>query len=317
MVRCGLIGIGHHGQRYLSALLSPDSLGRLVAVACEDATKQDTTLPLGVKRFNGYLDLIADPDVAAVIAVVPPRLHPAICAASFRARKPLLLEKPLAQTAAVARDIATHAKEVGARLMVAHTLRFDPVTRALKENIHLAGDTILISVSQRFKPASASWWDEPGTLGTPLLVGVHGFDMVQWLCDSRILQVLSAQSRVVAQNTADSFVAICRVARSNVVGVVDGTRASSGRLERVEVVGTNGLLVADVTVGTLTHVRDRHRDVANISNGESQVPACLRAFLRCIEQDKDFPISIDDALAAVEVAEACATSHNLQVAVPL
>lgn len=312
MIGCGLIGVGHHGRRYLQALLSPNLPYRLVGFARQDINKELPFNASGVRQFGHFSELITDPEVDAIIAVVPPSLHSEICEAAFQAKKPLLLEKPLALRAATAREIAAKAKSVGARVMVAHTLRFDPVSIALKRNIDCIGELALVTVSQRFKKGSAAWWDDAGTLGTTVLVGVHGFDLIRWLCDASIEQVSCMQSRMLTRNAADTFIALCRLSVGGTIGIVDNTRASGGRIERVEVVGSKGVLSADITSRVLTHIRDRQRQTVDIPKAEEQVPACLKAFFLAVERDLEFPVSIEDALAAVETAEACALSHESQ-----
>ena len=66
-----------------------------------------------VPCYSDYYQLIADPQVQAVVVVTPPVLNREICAAVARAKKPLLVEKPLAITAEDARAIAREAQQLG------------------------------------------------------------------------------------------------------------------------------------------------------------------------------------------------------------
>ena len=72
----------------------------------------------GIPVYGDYRALIADPTVEAVVVVTPPSLCPAICLETVKARKPLLIEKPLAPTGREARTMVTAAEEAGVLLKI-------------------------------------------------------------------------------------------------------------------------------------------------------------------------------------------------------
>lgn len=76
--------------------------------------------------------LIVDPSVDVIVVVAPPLYSPEICRLAVQARKPLLVEKPLATTAADARTMVALAREAGIPLMTAQTLRFDRTIQHMK-----------------------------------------------------------------------------------------------------------------------------------------------------------------------------------------
>ena len=75
--------------------------------------------------------IAADPLVDAVILVVPPVLHKELCLAAVAARKPVLIEKPLATTYRDACVMVEAAARAGVPFMTAHTLRFDATVQSL------------------------------------------------------------------------------------------------------------------------------------------------------------------------------------------
>jgi predicted dehydrogenase len=79
--------------------------------------------------------LITDPAVNAVVVVTPPSLYLEICLEAVKARKPILIEKPLAPTGREARMMVAAAEEAGLLLMTAQTLRFDSTILLLKEHL--------------------------------------------------------------------------------------------------------------------------------------------------------------------------------------
>ena len=87
---------------------------------------------LGCRFHPEWQALVRDADVQAVIAVVPPTLHPAIAEAVATARKPLLIEKPLAATGAAARAIIETLHAANVPTLMAQTLRWNTVVRAVR-----------------------------------------------------------------------------------------------------------------------------------------------------------------------------------------
>src|SRR5438874_11263680 len=99
----GLIGAGKHGQRYAHHVRADVPELALVALSRRDVPAGGAQAGDWGCRFHAdWRALVEDPAVEAVISVVPPALHPAVAAAVAGARKPLLIEKPLATTGAPA-----------------------------------------------------------------------------------------------------------------------------------------------------------------------------------------------------------------------
>src|SRR6266478_2646935 len=96
----GVIGGGKHGERYLRHV--PGAVGlRLVALARRDRERgEPQARAAGCRFYARGEDLIADPDVGAVVLVVPPTLTVRFATAAAAAGKALLIEKPLAPTLA-------------------------------------------------------------------------------------------------------------------------------------------------------------------------------------------------------------------------
>src|SRR5436190_3285264 len=113
MLRIGLIGAGRHGERYLSHLRAGEVEGAVAARFWRrDAEKAKAqSAKLGVPYEPELLRLIESPDVDALIAAVPAGEHEAVALAVARAKKPLLLEKPIAPTLAAARRITAAFSE--------------------------------------------------------------------------------------------------------------------------------------------------------------------------------------------------------------
>ena len=98
-VRIGLIGAGGMGRAHVERIENELAGGRIVAVAdlnLEGA--RAVAEPLGAKAYGSGAELIADPDVDAVLIATFGKVHAPDVIAAIEAGKYVLCEKPLATT---------------------------------------------------------------------------------------------------------------------------------------------------------------------------------------------------------------------------
>src|SRR5256886_16910771 len=144
-------------MRYARHLLEPLPNARLVAV-CRRNVEQGSTFAAShaLRFYQDYRGLIADARVQAVVAVTPPSLSRPICLEAARARKPILIEKPLAPTGLEAREMVRAAESSGIPLMTAQTLRFDAALLALKSRLSTVGPRRHLVLTNGRNPARRS-----------------------------------------------------------------------------------------------------------------------------------------------------------------
>ncbi|MGZ9133397.1 MAG: Gfo/Idh/MocA family oxidoreductase, partial [Nitrospira sp.] len=148
----GLIGVGRHGMRYARHIVHDLPTASLRAV-CRQHPEQGLDLP-GASSVTVYKEpqlLIADPLVDVVLVVTPPIYSLDICRMAVLARKPLLIEKPLATTAADAQAMVVLAREAEVPLMTAQTLRFDYTIQQMKTLRHRIGRSERLDLISRIE----------------------------------------------------------------------------------------------------------------------------------------------------------------------
>ncbi|BAM03438.1 Gfo/Idh/MocA family protein [Phycisphaera mikurensis] len=153
MVNVGVIGLGSMGNTHLAAYGSVPGC-RVVAVADADEGRRTGRTGAGgniegqgsgggfdfasVRAYADASELIADPEVHLVDVCLPTPLHARFAVAALRAGKHLMVEKPLARTAAEADTIVAAAEEASAGGQIAMCgmcMRFWPGWVWLKEAI--------------------------------------------------------------------------------------------------------------------------------------------------------------------------------------
>lgn len=124
--KVGIIGLGLRSRAHLDAL---GKLGdaRIVALSDLDSSRMSAAnreLPSPAATYTDYRELIRDRNVQAVIIVTPGYLHHEMALEALRAGKDVLLEKPMANSYAEARDIQREARRTGRIVAVGMQRRY-------------------------------------------------------------------------------------------------------------------------------------------------------------------------------------------------
>ncbi len=306
----GLIGVGRHGSRYVHHLLH-DLSGVSLAALCRKRIGEGlAALPTReIPIYGDYRALLADPAVQAIVVVTPPSLCPEICLAAVKAGKPILIEKPLAQTGREARAMVTAAEEAGVLLMTAQTMRFDSTILLLKDHLPEIGRPRYATFTSRIETkASAQVLSPiPGQRGALLELGVHLLDLVPFLTGEEVVDVRCELDQL--PTVAPETMAIVQTqTRSGIRCVMDIARVVAGRVARTEWVGTEGQIAADWFHQRVTGVFGESSPTEWVVQPEQTILATLRAFVHAIKTKTQPPITGRDGCRAVEVADACYSS---------
>jgi predicted dehydrogenase len=312
-LKIGLIGAGRHGSRYIHHLLH-DLPGVSLAALCRKRIGEGlpsfprTEIPV----YGDYHFLIADPRVEAVVVVTPPSLCPEICLEAVKARKPILIEKPLAPTGREARMMVTAAEEAGLLLMTAQTLRFDSTIVTLKDHLPEIGRLRYATFTSRLETKAGAQILSPvtGQLGALLEFGIHLLDLVPFLTGEEVVAVRCELDHL--PSVAPDTMAIVQIqTASGLRCVLDIARVEAGRVARMEWVGTRGQITADWVHQRVSGVIGDNATFEWAVQPQQTILATLRAFARAIETNSPPPISGRDGCRAVEVADACYRSAEL------
>lgn len=135
-VRVGVIGFGQWGPNHVRnfSLLDGVEVVR-IADASEARLKAAQKFLRGVAVTTNAADVIAAPDIDAVIVATPTGTHYDLVKAALLAGKDVLCEKPLARTAAECRELAELAAARGRILMVGHVFLYNSGVLHLKTDL--------------------------------------------------------------------------------------------------------------------------------------------------------------------------------------
>ena len=203
MIRIGLAGAGLVGRRHLDALGRTPGLE--LSAVLDPALPQDDPLP----RVDALPDLITASD--GIILATPNHTHRPLAEEVLHAGLPVLVEKPLADTAANARHIAEVSAATGTPVLVGHHRRHNPLVAKAKEIVDSAALGAITTVHGNCwlpKPDSyyeQSWRQESGA--GPLFINlIHDVDVLMYLCGP-ITHVQAFEANTQRQAQAEEVVA--------------------------------------------------------------------------------------------------------------
>jgi predicted dehydrogenase len=307
-VKVALVGLGMIGTEHAGILHAlPD--GELAVVVDTDATREEH-VPEGV-RFTTDLDEALDtPGLDAVYVCTPQHLHRPIVEAGLRRNLAVFSEKPFAASIEDADAMMALAADGTSPLVIGHTLRFHPDYIA----VHRA-----VAAGEVGQPVQlAARWNAPdyegriisGRTTVPLEMCIHDLDIMRWLAGDIDTVYAEAASIPVTGPGPDAIAGTVRFA-SGAVGALDhswimasATGFSSDH--RLAVFGTEGSAFVEtrdnpaVIFGNAgpRFVNSSYRTDANgIPFGA--LAAEDSYFLAMVRDGRDWPLTLDDARAAL------------------
>ncbi|MBE0584418.1 MAG: Gfo/Idh/MocA family oxidoreductase [Desulfofustis sp.] len=308
-MKIGIIGTGRHGSRYAGHIVNDCPSLQLTAISRRSPNGRDQARAWQCRWFADWHELVACRQVEAVICAVPPIENQAIAACCAAHGKPLLVEKPLAVDgdagAAMVRELGT--KNVA--LTVGQTLRYNPVIRRLREHLPEMGRLHTVYANQRLEPSTLAWLDEPSVAGAgvTLHIAVHVFDALQVITGLKITRVSASCRSVLTKNLED--LALIRVElEGGVAGLIEISKLSPARSGRYELVCSGGLLHGDQIHGQVSRLSVGSEPVRDCFPPTPTIVPLLRDWQRFLQGRGPNPVTGEDGLYAVRVAEACLQS---------
>lgn len=183
-----------------------------------------------VKATKNLDDLLADPAIDLIDLCVPTSVHPKLAVAALQAGKHVVCEKPLARTAALAREIVAAAQQARGFFMPAMCIRFWPEYAWLKQTVDqqtygrvLAARFRRVGEPPRWSPEFLNGAKSGGAL---LDLHIHDTDFVQF-CFGRPRAVYS-QGFSCCSGAIDHVVTQYTVASGACVSAEGGWAMSDG-----------------------------------------------------------------------------------------
>jgi len=193
--KVGVIGVGNMGSAHVTCVATGQIKGMTLTAVCDIVPEKleycKQTFP-GIRTYDNWRNLLADPEVNCVIIAVPHPLHAEIAMAALKAEKHVQLEKPVDISASRAAALNEVAKSAGKVFSITFNQRTSDLFQRAREIVKSGqlGElkrSVWITTNwyrtQHYYDSGtwrATWSGEGG--GVLLNQAPHNLDLWQWIC---------------------------------------------------------------------------------------------------------------------------------------
>jgi predicted dehydrogenase len=321
------LGFGANHARVIEELPG----ARLVAIVDSDAQRLATAVPASeAGRFTEVPAMLKTVRPDAVIVAVPASLHLQAGLQAITAGCAVLIEKPLATTFSEGRVLVESAQEKGVSLMAGHIERFNPALQELRRRVQAGEIGRVISMTARRMGAIRY---PPRDVNVIHDSAVHDIDAMRWILGSEVTRVYAAARSGLKMPVEDSVSGVLHF-QSGPMASLEVSWLSARRVRDLAVIGETGMFVLRYAGQTLEHYKTPPRSgplqgwsLASAPEEGNAVPIAvepreqlvleLRAFVEAVRTASPMPVTGEDGLAAVAVADAMTLSARTGEAVTL
>ena len=319
MLNIGLLGAGRIGQLHASNIAGHKD-SHLVAVSDIHQPAAESLAQQHNAAATSSDEIISNPDIDAVLIATSTDTHSDLIEAATSAGKAVFCEKPVDLSLERARQCQKKTSETGQPVMIGFNRRFDPNFSAVKTALQAGeiGKAELLSVTS-FDPAPppVSYVKVSGGLFRDMMI--HDFDMTNFIMGEAPVSVHATGSCVVepeigAAGDVDTAAVILTYEDGKIAVIKNSRRAVYGYDQRVELLGSDGLLQAQNMLEN-TLVKSTTQGVISAKPTyfflERYMPAYIAewaCFVEAVLNKTAMPVTLDDGVAALAMAEAATRS---------
>jgi predicted dehydrogenase len=292
-VKVGIIGVGYLGMQH-ARILSYLEDAELKAVADLDLQKaMQIGNRHGVGYYQNYEDMLDEID-AAVVAT-PTSEHFPISLSLLRRGKPVLVEKPIAETVEQGEQLVAEASSNGLVFQVGHLERFNPAVEAVE---NLIREPRFIEV-QRLGSFSSRSLD----IDVVLDLMIHDLDIIMAMIKDEVNAIRATGIHVLSEKID---IANARLEfNSGCVATLTASRVHQGKVRKLRIFEPTVYYSIDyIDQEVKIFPLDRSQtDVRTLRiQKEEPLKRELNNFLDCIRLGKTSKVSGEEGLRALKLA---------------
>ena len=320
-IRAAIVGLGRWGRALVTSMQGKSAeLSFVRGHTRTRANAQDFSRAHGVPLVDSYEQILADPEIDAVVLATPHSLHESQIVAAAAAGKHIHVEKPITLDRATADRAIAAARNAGVVLAVGYCRRFHPSVVEVRQRLAQGWLGRVVAMVAQHTTSTAQFiapdnWraapeEAPG--GALTAVGVHALDhMIEFA--GRVRNVRCVTTRAIPSLSDDTTTVMLRF-ESDATGLIFCSVATATNFS-FTLYGSKGLAEisrpnlqalrfvstsdAPPTGAVLAPPDERHEHA-----GFDMLSAELTAFARAIRERKPYPVPIEDVLHGMSVFDA-------------
>lgn len=321
MLKVGLLGAGRIAGVHATAISSHKGsvLSAVSDFFPENAQKLAAEYGCAARTTE---EIIADSSIDAVLIATSTDTHSDLMEAATFAGKAVLCEKPVDLSLERARDCQKVVSKNGQPVMIGFNRRFDANFAALKASLAAGeiGKPELLAITS-FDPAPppVDYIKVSGGLFRDMMI--HDFDMANFIMGEPPVSVTATGSCIIdpkigAAGDIDTAVVTLSYRDGRIAVIKNSRRAAYGYDQRVELLGSEGSLQAQnvlentVVKSTAQGVTGAKPTYFFLERYLASYASEWSAFVDALSGDGAIPVTLDDGIVALAMAEAATRSHK-------
>jgi predicted dehydrogenase len=304
----------------------------LVGVAdVNDVAAQRVARLRGTRPFGDYRDMLQEcqPDIVSI--AVPTQFHFQVVLDALDAGCHVLVEKPIAATVAEGNEMSARAKAKGLKLVIGHIVRFNPAVQMLKSQLDIGALGQIFQIRcRRLGPFPTRIQD----VGVVIDLATHDLDIMSYLIGSKVTRLYAETEQKIHSAYEDTLVGTIRFA-NGVLGSLNIDWLTPTKIRELAVTGERGMFLVDDLNQELYFYENQEANGNDWSNlallhgvsvgrmirypisRREPLRAELEAFIAAVRDDLPPPVTAEDGLAALELAQALVRSGQTGLVVEM
>ena len=256
-LKWGVIGCGGIADRRTIPGMMLAGNSQLTAVMDANFAAAKTVAgKYGARAVETIDELLADREIDAVYIASPVFCHKEQCFAAAKAKKHILLEKPMGLTCAEAQEIADFCDKEGVKLGVGFMMRFHSYHQKIRELIADGKLGEIVSARAQLTcwyPEIENCWRQDKALsggGAMMDMGIHCVDLIRYITGLEPVEAAAmCGNQIFRYNADDAGAAIFRM-NNGATCIVDANFniPDAAAICKLEFYGTKGSVFAEGTI---------------------------------------------------------------------
>jgi len=324
MTRVAVIGVGAMGRNHARVYSEMPDV-ELVGVADADpGLAQSVGKRYGTESYTDYCQMLEEQRPEAITIAVPTIYHHEVALSAINHGVSVLIEKPIAFSGKEGRAIIEAANRAGVQLMIGHIERFNPAVIALKA--HLAQGE-LGRVFEMDAHRQGPFPTRVVDVGVVIDLAVHDLDIMRFVSGSEIARVYAETEKRIHSFREDLLTGLVRL-QDGTIGTLTINWLTPTKIRELYVTGECGMFRVDYLTqdlyfyeNAITNGNDWNalhvlrgvsegRTIRHVVVKKEPLRAEQEAFIAAVRHEASVPVTGQDGLIALELAQAVVTSGS-------
>lgn len=284
-VKIGIIGIGNMGYTHFSCISEKKINGLTVTAVCDidkNKLKLVHSQNPSVALFENYVEMLEHSETDAIIIAVPHPLHSKIAISAFKAKKHVLVEKPVDITVSAAEKLNIAARQSGKQFGIMFNQRTNSLFQQarqivqngelgeLKRSVWIITNWYRTQCYYDSGVWRATWSGEGG--GVLLNQAPHNLDLWQWICGMPTAITAFCNTGKFHEIEVEDDATIYAEYANGATGVFITSTGDCPGTNRFEITGTRGKLLLENNKLKFWRLKQDERDICYNSESGFIVP---------------------------------------------